>query len=1687
MKKKNFIRIGAVILVIALLANPFGGSIARAVSLPNVDKIAETIKGENPLETFHILEIVEEPQPGYLMDGQIGWYIGGQEPLRNELFLEMLKKAPDPGTLASFIADRNTKVETLADQYHSDAGPLKGTGTATMPSQWAYPWIDLVGAQIITLDDPEQFEVQDSSLNKTDVDPNARFTHRFDSAWAGYTQGWEIEYTDGTSEIIDSTGGMGPSYKRIHMGLGTHELTGGQLTLRAPGDVAGEYKVTANFTKIDIDAIDYTNPYTDPTNGIYYTMIDTDGDGIVDLDYASAGGAILSGLYVDSDLDSSPDLDGNGAPLLVMGIDGDLDGFVDEDLYGNLLIAKEITFPWGIYTDNQVDPSPSVPREYAYAGNGTGIDDPINNPNQLFDYTKTYYTVSNVVAYKADELIKLGDIGTLDDFASAVEIAQYYSVSAPVGAPAVVNGENSKFAYDPVTDALTWAGYFGGYEQPNDPKIIGDGGYKRIHTGLGDSDLAGAVLTFIPVNSSILDAYKVTAAFTEIDINHPVNGIYSTITGDPVDLNWGIYTDKNEGQVDADGNRLPPEYQYIEGGRIDLLRKYYAVSNVVPYYATDATVIAPGTATRTEPQFYAVSKPVFNDAINGKFTKFAEGWYEYDMTGSVTFDDIFDDGINDTIKYKEVRYAGGEITNLNWFQRDVFNVTNDVDEINHLNIKVTSKVAGDVTKDDVEKANLIVYVSGTVTDNDANNLILEKPLVVKKGVTIGTVLMATPGVHGKVYVYNDSSDLATLAFNTAIVPPDVANADYGEVIRTINRQNLYLETANHLPLTDRLAQVVTIATSIRHVINGSVGGENQKTELHILDIEPRLANSVVTTNRLTLSTVQTWLTGVATVVPYTAPLTEAQKAEYLANERIAVRIATMSTAQFVGKIDDLNETYDVIYFGNSKDGFNQANGNTDFVSNAMDGLLYFNIGDTYTGQSVATRLPGNDISTPKRLALEDFAKAGYPIIFADELLNGGTSGGVNANRVDQSTYLYALMNSVRGRGNVMGAGEIGGMQDVFVSYLNLSKPEIVMAQTDQPPVYVNLTSATNQGSTLSFKFKIKNTTDPTPVSTTYAVELFIDKDGSGYFVKDDVDRTKDERRRSLQVRTALGSVSASSLQAGPEYTLDCALPADDVGIIPWKLVVTKNDENGNTATNENRYIHASKVDFTRIRPAEKAQIKVLQLVGNPNSNWKRPTVLLEIDPQYTTLFTEQKNNGDFDVKVTTIGVDGMALPNHNPTYERYGTDGHGGAYTAAQINGTGGNVGIAQRTALWGTGSNPVAANTIDGIFGVLDKYDMLVLGFSDNNTLDQANLAQAIQRFANTGKSVLYTHDLAYNTSANYTSLLFNQYLRYQSGLDVYGVQRPAGTLVQTLPIRTAYTPKTTTVLPDTTNAQKRSYTTYYLEQSGGTALTWNRPGSRPTWDAGETAAWVTHAVARQNKGQITTYPYSIDNLNVGTTHAQYFNLNMEIEDLVVWYTLDKDNTFMPGDASGGYYLYSFGNIYYSGVGHRPVETYTDEAKLFVNTLIAAYRSKGANIEVTATTDDTQTVEQKYKYFVAERNETTADEVSRINDKEIHYNFVDTGTSSNYTAEYKYYLPGATINSEDGTSNATSLTTSPTVAVPAIPEPTNDILLTVPDEVLAALQENEYVTLVIRIIKDSGVSGYTTVELRKFGLLDLS
>jgi len=188
-----------------------------------------------------------------------------------------------------------------------------------------------------------------------------------------------------------------------------------------------------------------------------------------------------------------------------------------------------------------------------------------------------------------------------------------------------------------------------------------------------------------------------------------------------------------------------------------------------------------------------------------------------------------------------------------------------------------------------------------------------------------------------------------------------------------------------------------------------------------------------------------------------------------------------------------------------------------------------------------------------------------------------------------------------------------------------------------------------------------------------------------------------------------------------------------------------------------------------------------------------------------------------------------------------------------------------------------------------------------------------------------------------------------------------------------------------------------------------------------------LTTKINQVNKGQITTYPYDInteafngriydsakDNLMpVALTHAQNYQLNMNSDEMIVWYCLAEDTAYGSGiyqknDVTNAYYVYTCGNVTYTGSGHttNPNNINENEAKLFVNTIIAAYRVDRSGSTVSFSNDN-GTIKGIESFFVPTDGETILKLDGETDDsRNIYFTVNDSnvGMSKNLLATFSY------------------------------------------------------------------------------------
>ena len=842
-------------------------------------------------------------------------------------------------------------------------------------------------------------------------------------------------------------------------------------------------------------------------------------------------------------------------------------------------------------------------------------------------------------------------------------------------------------------------------------------------------------------------------------------------------------------------------------------------------------------------------------------------------------------------------------------------------------------------------------------------------------------------------------------FKTAF-SADVIAERFAEVLKDIENENLYRETdGGRAPLDKTISE----ATVLRYIINFNYKRTQvKKDKLYVLELQPCASWDLSYVNKAG-SAKENGILYYKEDVP-------AQKRELINQKGTEIILTHMTTAEFIGKNEDINATYDMIYIGLNTGLMNTTSGKTDYNDDTMDGMVYTNVGDyihaepslggmlnidyinedrgkelkgrTYYKASNRIgryRYSGNDITEEKQRALQDFISAGYPIIVeSDMILVDQTTEKRQPNEavLDNSSNMYALIKNMTGNNspnhqadkkNLIRLDDMTG--DLFNWYLNLSKPVISMTEgTKAAESMLNtrtLSRAADGYYYLQYQFTLSNV-GAADINTACDCKLYIDVNADGKFSK-----TK-EQEKDIIITDETGNLQHPdehgdySLATGKEYYVKRALSKEYVGVLPWKIEVTQR---GNSSR------RAGVMGYFEINHDKKEVINILQiktstLTGNVNNI----DLGAAMENEKSMFYHYIETLNDFEVKVTS-----MTSAEYKVKHDEYYPS---GSYMA--------NAGSEY-----------------------LNQYDMLILGFSDvyQEADNSTGAMTAIRDYIAAGHSILFTHDtssisnvpnnqfyaneeggarryLSYGDwwDTTYTKVAnfgysFNTLIRGLVGMDRYGILGPNQDILRRGDIVSNTSAEEWNKLTDKSkNGRKdiayvpgsnRTKTTSEVQGYTYLWLNWLREDKTGTFANykdidGNMGQYNNQTITQVNSGQITTYPYKIaKTFKVAPTHAQYYQLDLESDedqdgesDIVVWYTINDDNTenetlnnekdiykFSPGDVRNNYYIFNKGNITYSGVGHSSEEKkyfegdYSDdvdanEVKLFINTMIAAYRA---------------------------------------------------------------------------------------------------------------------------------------------------
>ena len=277
-----------------------------------------------------------------------------------------------------------------------------------------------------------------------------------------------------------------------------------------------------------------------------------------------------------------------------------------------------------------------------------------------------------------------------------------------------------------------------------------------------------------------------------------------------------------------------------------------------------------------------------------------------------------------------------------------------------------------------------------------------------------------------------------------------------------------------------------------------------------------------------------------------------------------INIRKMASAEFIGKIEDLNEQYDMIYLGAKTGTMNTENGKTKYNDTTMNGLIYSHVGDYYdysgesyndqhrlqdaslnhkindnsddkNNKSTTYRGPGNDMNSTKYKELLQYVQAGYPVVIADAFLNDAKDAAttktmdknsyfyqfvqqiVSAKDATTGEYLYWQKNVFAESQLLEASSNLEERQRRFCNYLNLSKLSVdwVTNISGERPYPEELSYGDNQNDPnqtylsaidgkyqLQYIFTLDNRV-ASSVTASYDCKLFVDKNSDGRFLGSD--------------------------------------------------------------------------------------------------------------------------------------------------------------------------------------------------------------------------------------------------------------------------------------------------------------------------------------------------------------------------------------------------------------------------------------------------------------------------------------------------------------------------------------------------------------------------------------------------------
>lgn len=637
-------------------------------------------------------------------------------------------------------------------------------------------------------------------------------------------------------------------------------------------------------------------------------------------------------------------------------------------------------------------------------------------------------------------------------------------------------------------------------------------------------------------------------------------------------------------------------------------------------------------------------------------------------------------------------------------------------------------------------------------------------------------------------------------------------------------------------------------------------------------------------------------------------------------DKIIVSIDHVSMNAFNGMTSDIRSDYDLVILGAYD--INEDN------SNKHEMLT----------DSVYTSI--NDITQKAYDKLIGYAKIGMPFVVDKSIYYASADAAAEDTIVHKFNTLDLTNKLIESRGvssNVIGIDISGTNQTASRVLKYRIKPKVDVVPVDAPDYDANnpVLVTKKQLADMIFEGTVKDTTN-------YRVRIFVDRNCDSLFTEDyDSDGAEllyfavENNKPVMGPRTKEGYDAVEKAEAARKAAENAA---------DWEKEWRVQEAERLAAEAE-----AILEEEGRILGAEHTEEEFVLNLPLPEAlngyiGWR-----VEVEDTATGLVTNK--NGAFAIKNDAIGkiVKVLQIIRDDGASN---IDLKGDVFTdcfndTTKITGLGLDVTVLTKSQF----------NDIPDKDEYLASFSMLVLGLQDNYGVTMGKITgtnisgdfstdsiNCINAYIDNGNSVLFTHDsMSYRDDNKNDAKTYDKLNAFTKAFQTKIGMQHGYTITETLKMKNNY----------------KNYNNYNSITKTNNTRNTNR-------------------VTQLNTGEITEYPYKIENANngsntipVATTHGQYFKLNLEDlkrtdddgnvvddDDVVVWYTLSQTNSgdkneftdlfsIMGQDAVNNFYVYSVGNITYSSAGHSSINQNGEEMRLFVNTFVRAILSGNSIPEV--------------------------------------------------------------------------------------------------------------------------------------------